>query len=199
METTYLYIPLSLNHTGKNPAPQPHRQSSSSSNKENQSGSSKQQKDHSSGVGPVGGRGPQRVQQSGHQSGVVPLTGLGSNRENQSGSSGKQRDHPSGVGHVDGRGPQRDHLSGVGPVGGDGLILHSIVNPLLSELQQHYTHHWPGPEIHDSIEELRNAFELSERSSPGMIEHLIHLIFTQLHPTGSEDQVNLYLDRLTKK
>merc|ERR1712018_405490 len=82
----------------------------------------------------------------------------------KSGSGGKRRDHPSGVGSV----------------GGRGSILHNTVNPLLTELHQRYTHHRSSSETHDSIEELRNAFELAERSSPGITEHFIQLIFTRL-------------------
>jgi len=101
----------------------------------------------------------------------------------KSGSGGKRRDHPSGV----------------GAVGGRGSILHNTVNPLLTELHQRYTHHRSSSsETHDSIEELRNAFELAERSSPGITEHFIQLIFTRLHPNGSEDRARSYVDRLTR-
>ena len=89
--------------------------------------------------------------------------------------------------------------SGVGAVGGRGSILHNTVNPLLTELHQRYTHHHrPSPETQHSIEELRNAFELAERSSPGITEHFIQLIFSRLHPNGSEDRAISYVDRLTK-
>jgi serine/threonine-protein kinase 24/25/MST4 len=100
----------------------------------------------------------------------------------KSGSGGKRRDHPSGV----------------GAVGGRGSILHNTVNPLLTEMHRSYTHHRSSSETHDSIEELRNAFELAERSSPGITEHFIQLIFTRLHPNGSEDRARSYVDRLTR-
>jgi hypothetical protein len=69
---------------------------------------------------------------------------------------------------------------------------------LFFQMHRSYTHHRSSSETHDSIEELRNAFELAERSSPGITEHFIQLIFTRLHPNGSEDRARSYVDRLTR-
>ena len=69
---------------------------------------------------------------------------------------------------------------------------------ILFQMHRSYTHHRSSSETHDSIEELRNAFELAERSSPGITEHFIQLIFTRLHPNGSEDRARSYVDRLTR-
>ena len=69
----------------------------------------------------------------------------------------------------------------------------------LFQLHQRYTQHRPNSESHDSVEELRNAFELAERSSPGITEHFIQLIFTRLQPNGADDRARTYVDRLTRK
>lgn len=111
------------------------------------------------------------------------------------GSSPSRSNEKSGSG-----GKRRgEHPSGVGAIGGRGSILHNTVNPLLTELHHRYNQQRPSSsEPHDSIEELRNAFELAERSSPGITEHFIQLIFTRLHPNGSEDRSRSYVDRLTR-
>ena len=71
---------------------------------------------------------------------------------------------------------------------------------LLFQLNQRYSsQHRPSSESHDSVEELRNAFELAERSSPGITEHFIQLIFTRLQPNGAEDRARSHVDRLTRK
>jgi len=113
-----------------------------------------------------------------------PSSGSSPSRSNEkAGSGGKRREHPSGV----------------GAIGGRGSILHNTVNPLLTELHHRYNQHrGSSSEPHDSVEELRNAFELAERSSPGITEHFIQLIFTRLHPNGSEDRSRTYVDRLTR-
>ena len=68
------------------------------------------------------------------------------------------------------------------------------------QLNQRYSsQHRPSSESHDSVEELRNAFELAERSSPGITEHFIQLIFTRLQPNGAEDRARSHVDRLTRK
>ena len=70
----------------------------------------------------------------------------------------------------------------------------------LFQLNQRYSsQHRPSSESHDSVEELRNAFELAERSSPGITEHFIQLIFTRLQPNGAEDRARSHVDRLTRK
>lgn len=80
-------------------------------------------------------------------------------------------------------------------------FLHFLKMYIFLQLHQRYNHHRPNSEPHDSIEELRNAFELAERSSPGITEHFIQLIFSRLQPTSnnSEDRARSYVDRLTRK
>ena len=83
------------------------------------------------------------------------------------------------------------------------LIFQSVLPTFISfvfQLNQRYSsQHRPSSESHDSVEELRNAFELAERSSPGITEHFIQLIFTRLQPNGAEDRARSHVDRLTRK
>ena len=48
------------------------------------------------------------------------------------------------------------------------------------------------------IEELRNAFELAERASPGISEHFVHMIFSRLQPGLSDERVQLAVERLKR-
>ena len=50
-----------------------------------------------------------------------------------------------------------------------------------------------------TIEELRNAFDLAERSCPGISEHFIQLIFTRLQPTVSDERIRASVDRLKRR
>lgn len=161
------------------------------------------QSSRSSNPNPVGDTSTQKRKESSNKKenrkstpGAMPST---------TGSSGGGHGSPSRtqqqvIAEKSGSGGKRIQApSGVGAVGGRGSILHNTVNPLLTELHQRYTHHHrPSPETQHSIEELRNSFELAERSSPGITEHFIQLIFSRLHPNGSEDRARSYVDRLTR-
>ena len=46
------------------------------------------------------------------------------------------------------------------------------------------------------IVELRNAFEVAERTTPGSSEQFVRRIFTRLQPGLSNDQINLAVERL---
>ena len=48
------------------------------------------------------------------------------------------------------------------------------------------------------IEELRNAFELAERTSPGISDHFAHMIFARLQPGLSDERIQLAVDRLKR-
>jgi|APCry1669189472_1035225.scaffolds.fasta_scaffold231517_2 hypothetical protein len=59
-----------------------------------------------------------------------------------------------------------------------------------------------GPSVGnvDAIDELRNAFELAERSSPGITEILTQLILARVQPPGptADDRARAAVDRLTR-
>ena len=48
------------------------------------------------------------------------------------------------------------------------------------------------------IDELRNAFELAERTSPGISNHFVHMIFAALQPGLSEERIDLAVERLKR-
>jgi len=99
-----------------------------------------------------------------------------------------------------------------GPGGGSN-VLDATINPLLSELQRRYgatsssSQNQPGVGSSSgaasnpgsgTIDELRNAFDLAERSCPGISEHFIQLVFSRLQPTVSDDRIKSSVDRLKR-
>ena len=48
------------------------------------------------------------------------------------------------------------------------------------------------------IDELRNAFELAERTSPGISDHFVHMIFSRLQPGLSDERIQLAVERLKR-
>merc|ERR1711881_383805 len=60
-------------------------------------------------------------------------------------------------------------------------VHHATINPLLSELARK---HGAGRESRhtDAVEELKNAFELAERSSPGITNRLVEQVLSKLQP-----------------
>jgi len=91
-----------------------------------------------------------------------------------------------------------------------GGVLDATINPLLSELQRRYgatssssSQNPSAPVVGSAatatIEELRNAFDLAERSCPGISEHFIQLIFTRLQPTVSDERIRASVDRLKRR
>lgn len=50
----------------------------------------------------------------------------------------------------------------------------------------------------DAIEELKNAFELAERASPGISDQFIRDMVQKLLPATSEPRLNTIMDRITR-
>jgi len=76
-------------------------------------------------------------------------------------------------------------------------ILHNTVNPTLSELQRR---HGLGRERRhsDAVEELKNAFEIAERSSPGITNRLVEEVLRKLQPNLSDSRLQCALDNLSR-
>merc|ERR1712112_496208 len=72
----------------------------------------------------------------------------------------------------------------------------STINPLLSELAR--KHGAGGGRHTDAVEELKNAFELAERSSPGITNRLVEQVLSRLQPGLSEGRLSLALDNLSR-
>jgi len=76
-------------------------------------------------------------------------------------------------------------------------VLTATVNPLLAELQRRHGV-GRGERGGDAIEELKNAFELAERSSPGITGRLLEQIIVKLQPGTSEARVQQAVDNLMR-
>merc|ERR1712241_257464 len=70
----------------------------------------------------------------------------------------------------------------------------STINPLLSELAR--KHGAGGGRHTDAVEELKNAFELAERSSPGITNRLVEQVLSRLQPGLSEARLASALEYL---
>lgn len=89
--------------------------------------------------------------------------------------------------------------------GRSSAVLQSTIHPLLSDLSRRYSqmHRMSNDSPHrssvnvDAIDELKNAFELAERSSPGITELFAQLIFTRLQSGNhSEERARAAVEKL---
>ncbi|XP_022901867.1 serine/threonine-protein kinase 26 isoform X2 [Onthophagus taurus] len=80
--------------------------------------------------------------------------------------------------------------------------LSSIIYPIITELQRKYHSNGRTSEMShknaDPIEELKNAFELAERSSPGIGEAFIGDMVQKLVPSISEQRLKNVMDKMTR-
>jgi serine/threonine-protein kinase 24/25/MST4 len=76
-------------------------------------------------------------------------------------------------------------------------VHHATINPLLSELARK---HCAGRDSRhtDAVEELKNAFELAERSSPGITNRLVEQVLSKLQPGLSEGRLGAAMDNLSR-
>jgi serine/threonine-protein kinase 24/25/MST4 len=95
----------------------------------------------------------------------------------------------------------RDHSNG-GKADGRSPCLSAVIYPLMSELQR--KHHYNGRaadtahKSNDAIEELKNAFEIAERASPGITENFIGEMVKKLMPTVTEQRLKSVMDKVTR-
>ncbi|XP_018333954.1 serine/threonine-protein kinase 26 [Agrilus planipennis] len=80
--------------------------------------------------------------------------------------------------------------------------LTTVIYPLISELQRKHHYNGRGPESShktcDAIEELKNAFEIAERTSPGISESFICEMVQKLVPSVSEQRLRSVIDKVTR-
>lgn len=79
--------------------------------------------------------------------------------------------------------------------------LSGVIYPLISELQRRHHYNARGPESPhkaDAIEELKNAFELAERASPGISDLFIREMVQKLLPTVTETRIKSVMDKITR-
>jgi len=74
----------------------------------------------------------------------------------------------------------------------------ATINPLLSELARKHGTSGRESRHNDPVEELKNAFELAERSSPGITNRLMEQILLKLQPGMSEGRLNGAMDNLSR-
>jgi len=72
----------------------------------------------------------------------------------------------------------------------------ATINPLLSELARKHGAGGRDSRHTDVVEELRNAFELAERSSPGITNRLIEQILSKLQPGLSDSRLGSAMENL---
>lgn len=80
--------------------------------------------------------------------------------------------------------------------------LFSFIYPLITDLQR--KHHYNGrssdssSKSNDAIEELKNAFEIAERTSPGISEAFICELVQKLVPSMTDQRLKGVLDKATR-
>merc|ERR1712227_1067079 len=72
----------------------------------------------------------------------------------------------------------------------------ATINPLLSELARKHGAGGRDSRHTDVVEELKNAFELAERSSPGITNRLIEQILIKFQPGLSDSRLNSAMENL---
>ncbi|KAF2879371.1 hypothetical protein ILUMI_26796 [Ignelater luminosus] len=80
--------------------------------------------------------------------------------------------------------------------------LSGVIYPLISELQRKHHFNGRGAETShktsDAIEELKNAFEIAERTSPGISEAFIREMVQKLVPSVTEQRLKSVMDKATR-
>ncbi|RZF34741.1 hypothetical protein LSTR_LSTR007793 [Laodelphax striatellus] len=77
-----------------------------------------------------------------------------------------------------------------------------LIYPLISELQRRHQYSGRGSESShktDAIEELKNAFEIAERSSPGISDQFVREIIQKLLPTLPDVRLKSVMDKMTRE
>ncbi|XP_059618900.1 serine/threonine-protein kinase svkA isoform X2 [Phlebotomus argentipes] len=76
--------------------------------------------------------------------------------------------------------------------------LNNFISPLLSELQRKYHYSSQNPSAMDVVD-LRAAFELAERTCPGVSDLFVKEIIHKLVPGFSETRINTLMDKVTRE
>jgi len=79
--------------------------------------------------------------------------------------------------------------------------LSSLIYPLLSELKRRHNYNArreDGTHKSEAIDELKNAFEVAERSCPGISDLFVKEVIHKLLPSLSESRLNPIMDKLVR-
>lgn len=82
----------------------------------------------------------------------------------------------------------------------NAVVAHGVT-PFTFQLQRRHNYNARSPESShktDAIEELKNAFELAERSSPGISDLFVREMVQKLLPTLSETRIKGVMDKITR-
>ncbi|KAK7590667.1 hypothetical protein V9T40_002280 [Parthenolecanium corni] len=74
-----------------------------------------------------------------------------------------------------------------------------LIFPLITEIQRRHSHSQESTPKQDVIDEVKNAFELAERSSPGISDQFVRDIIHKLLPGMSETRISNVLDKITRR
>ncbi|XP_039278966.1 LOW QUALITY PROTEIN: serine/threonine-protein kinase 26 [Nilaparvata lugens] len=77
-----------------------------------------------------------------------------------------------------------------------------LIYPLISDLQRRHQYSGRASESShktDAIEELKNAFEIAERSSPGISDQFVREIIQKLLPTLPDVRLKSVMDKMTRE
>ncbi|XP_056646648.1 serine/threonine-protein kinase 26 isoform X1 [Diorhabda carinulata] len=96
----------------------------------------------------------------------------------------------------------REHSNYSGKIESRAPVLGAFIYPIISELQRKHQYNRRSAEAShkssDAIEELENAFEIAEKTSPGISEVFICELVQKLVPSISEQRLKGVLDKVVR-
>lgn len=96
----------------------------------------------------------------------------------------------------------REHSNSSSKFDTRSSCLSNVIYPLISELQRKYHFNGRGTEsshkTNDAIEELKNAFEIAERTSPGISDTFVCEMVQKLVPSITEQRLKNVMDKATR-
>lgn len=111
--------------------------------------------------------------------------------------------------HLEGRGsrekdkdPVKSPTSPVKQSIGKGSCLPTVIHPLVSELKKKHKNNIKSLDLgsrNDVIEELHNAFDLAERSYPGISDIFVKEVFHRLLPSVSSHRLQDVMEKLSRE
>ncbi|CAH0556923.1 unnamed protein product [Brassicogethes aeneus] len=93
----------------------------------------------------------------------------------------------------------REHSSSMKIESRSAPCLSGFIYPLISELQRKHQFNTSSHKSNDAIDDLRNAFEIAERQSPGISETFICELVQKLVPSISDQRLKGVLEKVTRE
>ncbi|KAK9888851.1 hypothetical protein WA026_001072 [Henosepilachna vigintioctopunctata] len=96
----------------------------------------------------------------------------------------------------------RERSNSSGKMDNRSAWLSSIIYPIISDLQRKAHYNGRGPDVlhksNDTLEELKNAFEIAERTSPGISEIFVSEMVQKLVPSTTESRLKILMDKISR-